>query len=205
MKSTNKHRVSARALATLGMIAGLTGSGYGQTPTVSIEAVHSKAAPGIADATWKVTVSSAPTAALEIDLDFTYNPGIGTNYLGTSGSITIPANSTSASKDFPLDAYTRYRERHGNGDGRDCNRVHHCGQPQQRSKHQRQCSKPVGTDRPRCRPDLDRGRVEGVHNHLDHRKRLAGAKTEPHIRREAIHRNSVAGRLPAPPRTNHRD
>ena len=88
------------------MIATVAGFAYGQTPTVSIEAVYSKAAPGIADATWKVTVSSAQTTALEIDLDFTYSPGIGTNYLGTSGSITIPANSTSASKDFPLDAYT---------------------------------------------------------------------------------------------------
>ena len=106
MTSTNTRRVSAGALATLVMIAGLTGSAYGQTPTVSIETVYSKAAPGIADATWKVIVSSTQTTALEIDLDFTYSPGIGTNYLGTSGSITIPANSTSASKDFPLDAYT---------------------------------------------------------------------------------------------------
>ena len=68
-------------------------SEQGTTPTVSIEAVHAKAAPRIAHPEFRVTRSASSASPLTVNLSITQ----AVMYLSdTSPSVTIPANETSA-------------------------------------------------------------------------------------------------------------
>ncbi len=68
-------------------------SEQGATPTVSIEAVHAKAAPRIAHPEFRVTRSASSASPLTVNLSITQAASYLSN---TSPSVTIPANETSA-------------------------------------------------------------------------------------------------------------
>ena len=73
-------------------------------PTVSVGAVYPKAAPGLGDPEFRVTVSQAPASDLAVMLSFEQAD----EYLAeTTATITIPAGRTSATRTFGIaDDYT---------------------------------------------------------------------------------------------------
>ena len=67
-------------------------------PVVSIEAVHAKAAPLLADAQFRLTASAAPAADLAVTLSIAQAAA----YLAsTAQTVTIAAGQTSANRDVP--------------------------------------------------------------------------------------------------------
>ena len=73
-------------------------------PVVSIEAVHAKAAPLLADAVFRLTASPAPASDLAVTLSIAQ---AGAYLASTEQTVTIPAGATSATGTFPIaDDYT---------------------------------------------------------------------------------------------------
>ena len=73
-------------------------------PVVSIEAVHAKAAPLLADAVFRLTASPAPASDLAVTLSIAQ---AGAYLASMEQSITIPAGQTTATGTFPIaDDYT---------------------------------------------------------------------------------------------------
>ena len=73
-------------------------------PVVSIAAVHAKAAPGLADAVFRLTASPAPASDLAVTLSIAQ---AGAYLASMEQSITIPAGQTTATGTFPIaDDYT---------------------------------------------------------------------------------------------------
>ena len=68
-------------------------------PTVSVGAVHPKAAPGLGDPAFRVTVSQAPASELAVTLSFEQADEY---LLETTATITIPAGRTSAARTFVI-------------------------------------------------------------------------------------------------------
>ena len=67
-------------------------------PRISITAVRTEATPGLANAEFRVTRSNTSSTPLDVQITFTQDD----DYLSsTSGSITIDANATQATKTFP--------------------------------------------------------------------------------------------------------
>ena len=70
-------------------------------PVVSIAAVHAKAAPGLADAAFRLTASPAPAS----DLAVTLTIGQAEAYLAsTTQTVMIPKNQTTVTRTFPIAA-----------------------------------------------------------------------------------------------------
>ena len=68
-------------------------------PVVSIAAVHAKAAPGLADAVFRLTASPAPASDLAVTLSIAQ---AGAYLASMEQSITIPAGQTTATGTFPI-------------------------------------------------------------------------------------------------------
>ena len=68
-------------------------------PVVSIEAVHAKAAPLLADAQFRLTASAAPAADLAVTLSIAQ---AGAYLASTAQTVTIAAGQTSATGTFPI-------------------------------------------------------------------------------------------------------
>ena len=68
-------------------------------PVVSIEAVHAKAAPLLADAQFRLTASAAPAADLAVTLSIAQ---AGAYLASTAQTVTIAAGQTSAAGTFPI-------------------------------------------------------------------------------------------------------
>ena len=70
-------------------------------PVVSISAVHPKAAPGLADAEFRLSASPAPATDLAVTLGIVQ---AGAYLASTEQTVTIPALATSATRTFPIAA-----------------------------------------------------------------------------------------------------
>ena len=108
MKSTQNRTVARLALATWAMVATLTGAAYGQTPSVSVEAIEDTAAPGIVRAAWRFTLSAAQTTDVTISFEVSYDPAVGTNYLNIESTqiLIFPAGVTTGTVSHDMSAYT---------------------------------------------------------------------------------------------------
>ena len=108
MKSRQNRTVARLALATWAMVATLTGAAYGQTPSVSVEAIEDTAAPGIARAAWRFTLSAAQTTDVTISFEVSYDPAVGTNYLNIESTqiLIFPAGVTTGTVSHDMSTYT---------------------------------------------------------------------------------------------------